>query len=124
MAKDPIGYQQASINAATVINSFGVVGQRTMAGRLLEEAGSINGGFTLRFERAWEVEAYLSLDFRPNMDEKFGKEHTRMIPRVTVNFPATNRTPMEAMAALALYREITELAALLQTQLDGEAMLV
>jgi hypothetical protein len=119
MAKEAIEFQRASMNAAQTINSFGIVGQRYTGDRLVEEASSINGGFSVQFERAWGVACTLTIGFKAS-SERIGKSFYRFIPKVSVVWPSSSMDPNAGQAAVALFQEVVSLACLLQTQLDAE----
>lgn len=125
MSKDPIGFQLASSNAANIVNQFAIQGQRYSAGQLCEQAGSINGGFSVTFERSWGAECTLSLGFKPSgkrymENDKGHKGNGIMLPLISVVWGSTRMDPLAAHVALALYRQVVDLASLLQITLDRE----
>ena len=118
---DPIGYQEASRKAATIVNNAGIVGQKESAGRLLEEANSTNRGFSVNFERSWSVECHLTLTFESANYGSCG--YPVLKPLVQVRWPSTRLSPIQAVAALSLYEDVVKMAALIQVLLDREQVL-
>ena len=115
--KETTGFQAAAVVAATLINQYAIVGQMYPPGHLIEQARS-GGGFSVRFERTWGADTTLSVDFKINRTEKIGK-HCRMTPKVHVVWPSTGMDPMAAQVALALHREVVDVASHLQVVLDA-----
>lgn len=73
------------------------------------------GGINLDVERAWAVSANISIDFNregrlinPDNDRE---QIVTCKPEVHVNWSCTQRSVASAVAAIVLYREVTELAA-------------
>jgi hypothetical protein len=126
MAKDPISFQLASANAANLINQVAIVGQKYSAAHLIEQATGYNEGFSVTFERSWGAECTLSLGF----ERKGGKCSEKgphkgceiMLPKVRVVWPSTGMGPLSAHVCLALFREVVDLASLLQVTLDRETI--
>ena len=58
------------------------------------------------FSRAWTVEASIEITIGDPVSCR-------------VSWPSTYRTPSQSIAAIALYREVAELACLIEAQFDG-----
>jgi len=91
---------------------------------------SRGGCLNLEFKRGWAVSCDLSIrlssgDRRP-VHERRGREVVAHMwvqrPIVEVCWSSTGRSVAAATAALALYREVTELAALIESRLAEETI--
>jgi hypothetical protein len=73
----------------------------------------------IAFERSWGVGCDISVSIRHSGLER---EETRMVlhkrASVEVSWSSTGRGPAEAMAAIALYTQVAQLACLVQAVLD------
>lgn len=126
MSKNPIGFQHAAHMAAQIIGDAGIRGQQRPTGFLLSDAKSINGGFTAKFERTWGAECNISVDFKIQVGETMkvdGEKYNVMTPKVRVTWPSTSHDPLEALVALALFKEVTAVAAEIQVVLEREIII-
>ena len=111
--------QQAMSKAAEIIKQHAatIPGLRDdFAERL---ASALDHGYiNIEWERSWGVGASLSVGFRHGRLEQ---EETRIIYHkrgdLSVGWSSTGRTPTEAMAAIALYTQVAQLACLLESVL-------
>ena len=118
---EPIGYKAASLLAANLVNEARIQGQRTPPKLLVEEAGSINKGFTVKFERSWGADCTLDVVYQDTHTGSCG--HNVLKPLVKVVWPSTTLTVVGALAAVTLFEEVIKLGALIQTVLDREQVL-
>lgn len=105
--------EAAMRQAATTIastNVQGLLGDLDEATAYAVAFGSLN----VTWRRGWAIEASINVSF-DNDPARF--EEGGVIPRVSINWPSTHREIPNAIAFLSLAREVTELAALIESQL-------
>jgi hypothetical protein len=73
------------------------------------------------WERAWSVGCSLRVGFRHETETYDGKKIRRAYPTVEVSWSSTGRSVAAARASVALYAQVTDLAALVETFL-GEGV--
>jgi hypothetical protein len=111
-----VGYQYAARVAARIINEAHIVGQKSPPEQLIEVASHATHGFVAVFDRELGVEACLDVFFKPAPGRRM-KFHP-LTAHVVVDWPAARRTLAEAVSAVALYRQVCDVAALVQCTLD------
>jgi len=78
---------------------------------------------SLTWDRAWAVSANLSIRFERDVeditDPKTGKVFKVYRPIVEIGWSSTTRNISNATAAIALYRSVTELGALIESVLNS-----
>lgn len=80
----------------------------------------INKGLytSVRIERGWGISADVFVNMAPgDMEEFTDGTMMRCNPRIEISWSSTGRTVSQAQASIALYQEITNLAALIEARL-------
>jgi hypothetical protein len=118
LSREPLTIEEGLARAAKLVLEAKIPGLKYGEERRLEDvvAGAGGGfdGVSIHWERAWGVEATLNFNLREEKgsDAKvFGTE---------VSWSSTHRGVAQARAAVVLYGQVVDLAALLEAVLGGE----
>lgn len=74
---------------------------------------------SIRWEQAWAIEASMDLRFAVEEQEQDGRRRFILRTGITINSPATTRSIAQTIAFAALLRNVTEIAALIESSIDG-----
>lgn len=122
----PIPYREATSFALRTIAEARIVGMfQTIEAMLDQVPLAIRGGMSVKFERTWGAEVHLAINYKTTTEKvKFEKAtYLRLIPEVKITWPSTGMSPLNALVAVTLFREVTEVAALVQARLDREVII-
>lgn len=126
---------QALTELRTIIAAHPIYGARFTPEWLIEHTepagfsalsfGHRIGGITLRWEQAWGADIRLEVVFtKETIPAKGNREaHTLIQMRTDLGWSATSRNVASALTAITLYTQVTQLAALIESALDGQTLI-
>lgn len=123
MASDKtISAKQALYEFLDIINANSIAGARETHGQrvtAVDTALLFSGGLTFHWERGWASEASICAEYVADMKQSRASNKTIGRYTFTVAWSASHRNVVAASAALILYRQVTELALMLQAHADS-----
>jgi len=118
--------------AAAIEIAESIVRERRLLGMREFDTGLRYGGphTYVEFKRAFSVDCTLSIDFDSGERKPICRRGSREVvdhvwvqrPRIEISWSSTGRSVSNAFAAATLYREVAELAALIDARLADESI--